>query len=112
MLALSRIFKTTGAGMFKKRTLLPFAQKLALVRNRSFSEAETCSARISTTNRSFAIILVVMECTCRYASHNVIYVLKNLGIIIACERPLIWDCAGFGDLSRSNYILINLDISI
>jgi hypothetical protein len=38
--------------------------------------------------------------------------LKNLGIIIACERPLIWDCAGSGALSRSKYILIKLDISI
>jgi hypothetical protein len=85
------------------------------VKNRSFfasSEAETCSARISTTNHSVAIILVVLECTCRYAFHNVIYVLKTLGIIIACERPSSGTVQALETFSRSKYIQIKLDISM
>ena len=85
------------------------------MRNQSFfasSEAETCSVHILTTNGSFAIMLVVLKCTHRYASHNVIYVLKILGFIITCERPLIWDYKGSGGLSWSKYIVIKLDISI
>ena len=83
--------------------------------NQSFfasSEAETCSAHISTTNRSFAIILVDLECTRWYLSHNVVYALKNPGIIFICEWPLIRDCAASGAISWLKFLLIKLDISV
>lgn len=65
---------------------------------------------VSTASHSFAIILVVIECICRYVSNN--YVPTNLGIIITCEKPLIWDCTGSGALSQSKSILTKLDIIV
>jgi hypothetical protein len=96
-------------------TLLLFAQKLALVRNQSFfasSEPGTCSDRISTRNCSFTIIFVYLEFTRWYLSHNVIYVLKKLGIMFSYKGALIWDWAGSGAFSWSKFHLIKLDISV
>ena len=52
--------------------------------NFASSEAETCSASISTTSRSIPIILVDLECTRWYLSHNVFYMRKHLRLKFIC----------------------------
>jgi len=80
--------------------------------NFAFSEAETCSAHISTTRRSIPIILVDLECTSWYLSHNVVYMRKNLRLKFICGEGLIWECASLRAISCSKFIYIKPDINL
>ena len=51
-------------------------------------QAETCSAHISTTSCSFTMILVDLECTFQYLSHNVVYTSKSSKIYLPERRAL------------------------